>query len=474
MRYPVDLTIPIELRRSGPQPLYEQIAGQLRTAVDEGRLAAGAALPSTRTLGAVLGVSRGVVATAYDQLSARGYLRGRAGSGSFVAAPAAPAAPPPPEPPAAPPKLVDLRPGGPGPDEFPVRPWRAAWRRASFAAPPPHRPPPLGLPELRRALAAHLRDTRGLALAGREVVVTAGTAAGLRLVLTGLAVAGRQVAVEDPAPPELRRAVPGGAGPVPLPVDAAGARVGELPPGCRVLVLSPDRNVPLGCVLPAGRRRAAAAWAQGSGGWLVEVGDEPVLWPPAGAADREAGGRPAPAGRLPALAGLAPAATVQVGGFAAVLGPGLGLGYAVVPAGLAGRLAELVAERGGQPPYLLQRVVAELLAGGTVARLAHRLGRAYQRKWRLVEPALRPVAELARPAGAGTAVLYLPGGPDGRAAAAALWERGVRVRPLAGYHAPGRLTAAARSGLVIGYGHLPGPVLRSGLERLTRELANLV
>lgn len=122
MRYRAVLTIPIGLRRDGPQPLYEQIAGQIGTAVGDGRLAGGTALPSTRTLAALLGVSRGVVATAYDRLSASGCVQARAGSGSYVAGSPAPTA----RTVAASPELVDLRPGGPAADVFPVRAWRAA------------------------------------------------------------------------------------------------------------------------------------------------------------------------------------------------------------------------------------------------------------------------------------------------------------------------------------------------------------
>jgi GntR family transcriptional regulator/MocR family aminotransferase len=457
MRYPVTLTIPIELA-PGPAPLYEQIASQVGTAIEEGRLATGAVLPSTRSLGVLLGVSRGVVATAYDLLAARGYLQGRAGSGSFVVGPAA--APRRATAPASPPAgLVDLRPGGPGPDLFPVRDWRAAWRRASFAPPPAHPPPALGLPELRRAIAGQLRVTRGMALAGSEVVVTAGTAAGLRLVLDALGLAGSEVAIEEPGPRALRQAVPAGSGePVALPVDADGARIGSVPPDCRALVLSPDAHEPLGCVLSADRRRQVAGWAAATGGRLVEVACDAVFRPQAC--------------RLPALSGLAGAAAVTVGGFGA-LASGLGLGYVVVPAGLTGRLRRLIADRAGQPAHLLQRAVAELLARGTVTRLMHRLGQAHRAKRRLVEAALRPVGRLAGLGAVGTVVLYLPGGQEGGYAARALRDRGVRVRALADYHVPGELPAPARSGLVVGYGHLPDPALRAGLAALARELPGL-
>ncbi|MYR59841.1 GntR family transcriptional regulator, partial [Streptomyces sp. SID625] len=58
----------------------------LRAAVREGRLAPGARLPATRRLALELGVSRGTVKAAYDQLVAEGYLTARQGSGTRVAA----------------------------------------------------------------------------------------------------------------------------------------------------------------------------------------------------------------------------------------------------------------------------------------------------------------------------------------------------------------------------------------------------
>jgi len=47
--------------RTDPGPLTSQIAGQLRDALADGRLATGERLPSTRTLADLLGVSRTVV-----------------------------------------------------------------------------------------------------------------------------------------------------------------------------------------------------------------------------------------------------------------------------------------------------------------------------------------------------------------------------------------------------------------------------
>ncbi|MFC9794947.1 PLP-dependent aminotransferase family protein [Streptomyces sp. NPDC127584] len=56
----------------------------LRDAVRSGRLAPGTRLPSSRALAADLGVSRGLVTEAYEQLTAEGYLRSDRGAGTWV------------------------------------------------------------------------------------------------------------------------------------------------------------------------------------------------------------------------------------------------------------------------------------------------------------------------------------------------------------------------------------------------------
>ncbi|MFD2356397.1 GntR family transcriptional regulator [Nonomuraea ferruginea] len=58
----------------------------LRAAIQTGRLAPHARLPASRNLAAELGLSRGTVRAAYDQLIAEGYLTARQGSGTAVAA----------------------------------------------------------------------------------------------------------------------------------------------------------------------------------------------------------------------------------------------------------------------------------------------------------------------------------------------------------------------------------------------------
>ena len=53
-------------------PRYQDIARQLKTAIEQGELKPGARLPSSRTWSQELGVSRSTVENAYAELVAKG------------------------------------------------------------------------------------------------------------------------------------------------------------------------------------------------------------------------------------------------------------------------------------------------------------------------------------------------------------------------------------------------------------------
>ena len=75
------------LDRDRAEPLSLQLVHQLQDAIEAGRVASGTRLPSTRALARTLGVSRNTVLTAYEELAARGFVRGRRGAGVYVFAP---------------------------------------------------------------------------------------------------------------------------------------------------------------------------------------------------------------------------------------------------------------------------------------------------------------------------------------------------------------------------------------------------
>src|SRR5262249_4749326 len=70
--------------RQSAIPLTRQIYMQVRSAVLAGALGPGAELPSSRAMATSLGVARGSVVAAYEQLAIEGYVESWPGSGTFV------------------------------------------------------------------------------------------------------------------------------------------------------------------------------------------------------------------------------------------------------------------------------------------------------------------------------------------------------------------------------------------------------
>ena len=457
MRDPQRLNVPIQLDRGPSAPLQEQLVEQLRGAIDAGRLAPGTRMPSTRTMSALLKVSRGVVVAAYEVLFSHGYVTGKAGSGTYVSAasrraeragrqPATAAAP----------TAVRLEPDLPSQEGFPIAAWRAAWRDAGHRHPPAEETPPGGLPALRAAVAAHLRDSRGLLLDGHEVIITSGYGHAVQLIMMAL---GKRpvVGLENPSPASVRTAFSRYATVLPLPVDHAGARVDLLPGACDVLVLWPDRGDPLGTRMTLERRLEVAAWAARRGVVVIEPGFDGVF-----------NTRLSP---LPALATLGdPSLGVLVGDFCGVLTPTLRLAYILAPRFLARAIESLIDAGREQPPYQAQQATATLLASGTVSRRIDRLSALYSPRRALLAEALGgfPRASLLGADTGSAATLILPDGLRAEVVARALRERQVQVGELSAYQHP---AGPDGNGLVIGHGHLPELPLRRALRVLTRTLA---
>jgi GntR family transcriptional regulator/MocR family aminotransferase len=192
----------LSLRRGSGEPLRVQLERNLREAIQTGRLSPGSILPSTRVLASELGVSRGLVVDAYEQLFAEGYLDARRGSATSVVTrtTASAIAYSEPEVPSAP--RYDLRPGRPDPTLFPRRAWLSALKRAISAATPEtfDYPDPRGAASARTALASYLNRSRATVAHADRMLLCTGFAQGMRLVCDALRARGvSRMAVENPA-----------------------------------------------------------------------------------------------------------------------------------------------------------------------------------------------------------------------------------------------------------------------------------
>jgi GntR family transcriptional regulator/MocR family aminotransferase len=433
--------------------LHAQLEAQVREAVRGGRLAPGARLPSSRTLAAELGVSRGVVVEAYGQLVAEGYLAVRPGAAPVVRAVAAePGVAEPPT--AAPPPRHDLRPGLPDLAAFPRAAWGRALRRALHELPDAELgyPDPAGHPRLRAALAGYLGRVRGVVAAPERIVVCGGVAEALRLTAVVLRERGTTaIAVEDPSHRETQGQLAyGGLRPLPVPVDGDGLDPARIPPAAGAVLVTPAHHFPSGVVMAPERRAALVAWAQATGGVIVE--DD---------YDAEHRYDRSPVG---AVQGLAPEHVIHVHSVSKSLAPALRLGWAVAPAALAPALhaAKFHSDLGA--PVLEQLALAELIERGELDRHLRRMRLRYRRRRdALVGTLLDGHPDLiVEGVAAGLHVaVRLPPGVTERTVVDAAAARGVAVATV-GEHAVQPRPPA----LVLGYARLP----EAGLRAAAREL----
>ncbi|MDL4820606.1 MocR-like pyridoxine biosynthesis transcription factor PdxR [Actinomadura opuntiae] len=442
----------LELDPSGGR--RDALERALRDAIRTGRLGPGAAVPSTRALAAQLGVSRGTVTAAYDQLAAEGYLTARQGAATRVAEirPAEPQAPRPRPALAAAPAWAgswatagtvahDLRPGRPDLGTFPASAWLRSTRRVLNTAPPEAHAlsDPRGRPELRAALAGYLRRVRGVDADPERIVITSGYAQALGLLARVLADAGTSaIAMEEPGHPYHRAIVEcAGLRVAPLPVDDGGART-DLLGDVGAAVLTPAHQYPAGATLAPDRRRAATAWARGTGGIIVEDDYDGEF-----RYDRQ------PVG---SLQGTAPGHVVYAGTASKTLAPALRLAWTVLPAGLVEPVTEAKRLADAHTPSLGQLVLADMIDRHAYDRHVRAARLRYRRRRDALVAALRRRAPHVRVLGVAAglhALVLLPdGGPGEEEIMARAAARDLALQPLGEFW---QRPDGRPRGLVVGY-----------------------
>ncbi|HZZ97289.1 MAG TPA: PLP-dependent aminotransferase family protein [Jatrophihabitantaceae bacterium] len=453
----------VVLQRDGRDPLHRQVETSIRNSIRAGQLQLGAVLPPTRVLAADLGVSRGVIVEAYQQLSAEGYLISRVGGHTQVAIGAPPAAPAE----AVPVEgraQIDFSYGRADVSNFPRAAWARSIRRALTLAPNDvfSYLSGSGVLQLRVALADYLNRVRGTSARPEHVVICTGYAQGIALVIQVLAARGaKRLAVEDPSSGDdaLPAAREIGLEVIGIPVDHDGIRVDLLEQSdADAVILTPSHQWPTGAVLSAENRAAVLRWAATRDALVVE--DD---------YDAEYRYDRTPIG---AMQGLAPNHVIYAGSASKTLAPGLRLGWLLVPPALSGAIADakIAADRGS--PALEQLALADLITRGEFDRHLRRMRPVYRRRrdallaalaWRL--PALRPAGVSAGM----HAVAWLPSELDEVAVIGAADRLGLRVNGVAPY----RVSNPGEPGLIFGFATLSEATIGEGIDLLARAIDEL-
>ena len=377
----------IHLDHAAVEPLYQQLYRQIRDELLSGSVNDGASrLPSSRALAVDLGISRFTVNLAFSRLHAEGYLRSRIGSGTFVAQPspetflsarAAKAEPHMGRPPRlsdrvkdipdhragrqfdfgiAGPPGVSFVPANAALDEFPQEIWERL-RAEVLAKKGVHLlqyASSRGDTDLRKALAAYLRDYRGARCHPDQIIITAGTQQAMMISALALVNRGEIAWMEDPGFYQARRVFGfAGAKVIPRPVDREGLVIGKpsKKSSPKIIYVTPSHQFPFGMTMSLERRAALIDFARERDAYIFEDDHN---------SEFRFTGPP-----LPCLQGLDNCGRViYAGTFSKILYPSLRLGCILAPEQLVEPMIKTRAVMDQHSPAIDQATMARFLTEG--------------------------------------------------------------------------------------------------------------
>jgi GntR family transcriptional regulator/MocR family aminotransferase len=460
----------ISIDRRASEPLYRQIYECFRSRIISADLRPGDVVLSTRSLARSLRISRLPVLNAYSQLLAEGYFESRVGSGTFIAsslpgrtkaqitkyAPSASrgnrpisrhaAALPPYERPSWAEHLGPFQVGQPDLYKFPIELWLKLVARYSrrMRVTALQYGNAMGLPQLREAIAAYVRTSRGVRCEAEQIMIVSGSQQALDLATRVLLDAGTAAWTEEPGYRLVRRVLQSaGCRAVPVPVDPNGLVVAagiKLNRKARAVFVTPSHQFPLGVTMSATRRLELLEWAHRAGAWIIEDDYD---------SEYRFEGMP-----IASLQGLdSNGRVIYIGTFSKIMFPSLRLGYMVIPPDLVERFAATRQVLDFCPPHLTQAVMADFIREGHFARHIRRMRPIYSERRRVL------VGELERELGDQLEIVgdeagmhlatFLASNRNDCEIAAKAAQQSLWLSPLSSLY----LGTALRRGFVLGFGN---------------------
>lgn len=448
----MDLDLTID--RSARALLSHQIGRQLIDLISTGALAAGCQLPSTRDLARQLGVSRMTIVEAYAWLCDQNFAVTRQGARTVVRRLEMPVVGPTTLKDAKPESAtkqdrvaIDFRPGLPDLGLFPRQSWISALTRSARKLPVSSLGygDPLGHEPLREAISRYLQRSRAFDVDPDNIVITAGTAQAVDLLLRVLPLC-QDIVVEAPGPDALRT----------LPrshnkslcevaIDRNGLRTDRLPRSKvpRLAYVIPSHQFPLGCTLSIERRLELIAWAEDTDAFIVEDDYD---------SEFAYNGRPAvPLAKLDRSGRV-----IYAGTFSKTLAPALRIGFMIVPDHLLDRIRSLKwwVDHGGWT--LQQDALARWIDNGFFERHVRRMRRVYRDRFETLTSELRRllgprIEVVGQPVGMHVAAFV-----ESKTSSAVYTSRaraaGIGIYPM---QPPDDTLQPARAGFVFGFGNVP-------------------
>jgi GntR family transcriptional regulator/MocR family aminotransferase len=431
------------------QTLQAQIRQAIVAAILDRQIAPSLPLPSCRVLADKLGVARGTVVLAFQQLVDQGFLIAKERRGHFVnpefltgldaeshkpeqkadridwGARRQIASNEPPE------SLYQgnwIKAPYPfvygqfDPALFPTAEWRECNRMAlavleirNWAGDVVDRDDPLLIEQIQ----ARLLPRRGIFANPDEIIVTLGAQHALYMLATLLMGRHTKVAMEEPGYPDARGIFRlSGAEVAPVPVDRDGIDPDAIPRDADFVFATPNHHCPTMVPLAEERRRRLLEDAEKRDRIIIEDGYDSQLVDDSPQQALKSVDR---SGRV-----------IYVGSMSKTLAPGLRIGYIVADSGLIAELRALRRYMLRHPPANNQRAVALFLSLGHHEALVRRLSAAFsERRVKLAESIGAWLPEWQPAVAPGGTSLWLKGPPgtDVRNLARDAAERGVLIEP---------------------------------------------
>ena len=344
------------IEKHGAESAYWQLYTQLRREILSGEIPRGLRLPSKRLLAEELGVSVITVEHAYALLVDEGYAEARPRSGYYAAFGGPAGSGPAPRA-----SLADMSAGHRAPEDFPFSTLARTMRTvlSEYDRRILDKSPNRGCRELREALCAWLRRSRGLELSPERIVVGSGAEYLYGLVVQLL---GRDVVygLEEPCYETIRRVY-----------EANGARCEALRMGpdgidssalaaskAGVLHVTPFHSYPSGVTASAAKRHEYAAWARARDAVIVEDDYDAEL--------------ASPTRQIETIASLAPERVIYMNSFSKLLAPAMRTAFMVLPEALNEEYRQRLDFYSCSVPVYDQYVLSAFINGGHLERYINR------------------------------------------------------------------------------------------------------
>ncbi|WIY63061.1 PLP-dependent aminotransferase family protein [Bacillus arachidis] len=336
----MDLIIPLQLESQ--TPIYIQIYNYIKQEILKGTLPAGTRLPSHRNLALQLGVSRITVESAYQQLSAEGYVESKPKRGIFVTEVDVDVIPNKHQAPSTPyqsqktqtePLYFDCSQGNIDQTAFPLSNWKRALHESllQYENDLFTKEDPQGELILRTHIAKYLYHARGVHCTPNQIIIGAGTQPLLWLLLQLLGMQ-KSYAIENPGFHRIKTIIQSCGLPIhPVPLDEKGMNISSLS-NCdaNVAYVTPSHQFPYGMIMPLSRRLELLKWANDRSGYIIEDDYD---------GEFRYVGKP-----IPSLQGLdTNERVIYMGTFSKSFLPSLRMGYIVLP----NHLLEIYTNLGG-------------------------------------------------------------------------------------------------------------------------------